>query len=205
MSGTTAKYGLPYPTSTDLVKDGATAIEALADDVDDLLGMNLVSDTTFTTVNTVNIDNCFSATYRNYRIVFTLTAQSNSELIYMRYRNSGGNNTTNQYDSGGMESQTGSATLTAIGGMAQNKQRVMFSYNSPGFTTFTMDVMNPQVSTRTSHVSTAWSANSTTAVLTDELRGFFRGTDSFTGISFGLYDAGAQTMTGKVSVYGYAK
>lgn len=34
MSGTTAAFGWTYPTSTDLVKDGATAIETLADGID---------------------------------------------------------------------------------------------------------------------------------------------------------------------------
>ena len=37
MSGTTTAFGWVYPTSTDLVKDGATAIQTLADDIDDSL------------------------------------------------------------------------------------------------------------------------------------------------------------------------
>ena len=34
MAGTTTAFGWNYPTSTDLVKDGATAIQTLADDID---------------------------------------------------------------------------------------------------------------------------------------------------------------------------
>jgi hypothetical protein len=34
MATTTPNFGWPVPTSTDLVKDGATAIEALGDGVD---------------------------------------------------------------------------------------------------------------------------------------------------------------------------
>ena len=34
MAGTTSAFGWDYPTSTDLVKDGATAIQTLADDID---------------------------------------------------------------------------------------------------------------------------------------------------------------------------
>jgi len=38
MAGTTTNFGFDYPTSTDYVKDGATAIQALADDVDARFG-----------------------------------------------------------------------------------------------------------------------------------------------------------------------
>ena len=34
MSGTTTNYGIPYPTSGDLVRNGATAIQSLADSID---------------------------------------------------------------------------------------------------------------------------------------------------------------------------
>jgi len=34
MATTTPNFGWPVPTSTDLVKDGATAIEALGDSID---------------------------------------------------------------------------------------------------------------------------------------------------------------------------
>jgi len=34
MATTTPNYGWPVPTSTDFVKDGATAIEALGDAID---------------------------------------------------------------------------------------------------------------------------------------------------------------------------
>ena len=34
MAGTTSAFGWDYPTSTDYVKDGATAIQTLADDID---------------------------------------------------------------------------------------------------------------------------------------------------------------------------
>lgn len=37
MAGTTPIYGFPYPTSTDLVKNGAAAIESLAESVEGLI------------------------------------------------------------------------------------------------------------------------------------------------------------------------
>ena len=38
MAGTTTNFGFDYPTSTDYVKDGATAIQGLANDVDARFG-----------------------------------------------------------------------------------------------------------------------------------------------------------------------
>lgn len=70
MAGTTTIMGLPYPTSTDLVKDGATAIESLADDVDVKTGLVLVkSQTVGTAVTSVTVTNAFSSTFANYRII----------------------------------------------------------------------------------------------------------------------------------------
>jgi hypothetical protein len=67
MATTTPNYGWPVPTSTDLVKDGATAIEALGDAIDATVfglpssGMTLISTTTIgTTVSSVNVTSAFS-------------------------------------------------------------------------------------------------------------------------------------------------
>lgn len=39
MTGTTSPYGLPYPTDGDFVLDGASDLQALAEAVDDLVGV----------------------------------------------------------------------------------------------------------------------------------------------------------------------
>jgi hypothetical protein len=81
MAGQTTNYLFDYPTSTDYVKDGATAIETLADDVDATLftalggaypGLRLVKKQTVGTgASTVVVNDAFSATYENYRIIYT--------------------------------------------------------------------------------------------------------------------------------------
>jgi hypothetical protein len=78
MATTTPNYGWPVPTSTDLVKDGATAIEALGDAIDATVfglpssGMTLISTTTIgTTVSSVTVSGAFSATYDNYKILIS--------------------------------------------------------------------------------------------------------------------------------------
>jgi hypothetical protein len=78
MATTTPNYGWDVPTSTDYVKDGATAIETLGDDIDATLytalggaypGMRLIKKQTIGSgVSSVAVTNAFSATYENYLI-----------------------------------------------------------------------------------------------------------------------------------------
>jgi hypothetical protein len=79
MAGQTTNYLFDYPTSTDYVKDGATAIQTLATDVDTTLftalggaypGLRLVKKQTIGSgVSSVNVTSAFSATYENYKII----------------------------------------------------------------------------------------------------------------------------------------
>jgi hypothetical protein len=72
--GTTTNNGWTYPESTDLVKDGATAIQTLADDIDTTLGvyapstsgLTLINTTTFSAVASQSVNDVFSATYDTF-------------------------------------------------------------------------------------------------------------------------------------------
>ena len=75
MATTTPNYGWPVPTSTDFVKDGATAIEALGDAIDATVfglpasSLSLISTTTIgTAVSSVAVTGVFSSTYDNYLV-----------------------------------------------------------------------------------------------------------------------------------------
>lgn len=78
MATTTPNYGWDVPTSTDYVKDGATAIETLGDDIDATLwtalggaypGLRLVKKQTIgSAVTSVTVTNAFNATYENYLV-----------------------------------------------------------------------------------------------------------------------------------------
>jgi hypothetical protein len=91
MATTTPNYGWPVPTSTDLVKDGATAIEALGDAIDATVfglpssGMTLISTTTIgTTVSSVNVTSAFSATYDNYKIMISDGVASTTVVLSIK-------------------------------------------------------------------------------------------------------------------------
>jgi hypothetical protein len=79
MAGQTTNYLFDYPTSTDYVKDGATAIQTLATDVDTTLftalggaypGLRLVKKQTIgSAVSSVTVTSAFSATYDDYLLI----------------------------------------------------------------------------------------------------------------------------------------
>jgi hypothetical protein len=91
MATTTPNYGWPVPTSTDYVKDGATAIEALGDAIDATVfglgnGMKLIKTQTIgTAVSSVTVTNAFSATYDAYKIVVSGgTTSAANEVIELQ-------------------------------------------------------------------------------------------------------------------------
>jgi hypothetical protein len=77
MATVTPNYSWPVPTSTDLVKDGATAIEALGDAIDATVfalpsgGLTLINTTSFSGVSSQSVNDVFSTTYKNYKILFS--------------------------------------------------------------------------------------------------------------------------------------
>lgn len=97
MATTTTNYGWAIPQSTDLVKDGATAIATLGSAIDTSMntalnknkaGLVLLNTTSFSGVSSQSFNNVFSATYDTYRIFYNTTHSSNSETI-LRLRASG--------------------------------------------------------------------------------------------------------------------
>jgi hypothetical protein len=91
---TTTNYGFEIPDDTDLVKDGALAMRDLGQDVDtqlftalggDYPGLRLIkTQTVGTGVSSVTVNDAFSATYRNYKIVMN-GGTSSGAVINMNF------------------------------------------------------------------------------------------------------------------------
>ena len=86
--GTTTNNGWTYPESTDLVKDGATAIQTLADDIDTTLGVYadpglvLLNTTSFSGVTSVSSAAAtFSSTYTNYYLTIDAEPVGSNEIF----------------------------------------------------------------------------------------------------------------------------
>jgi len=80
MATTTPNYGWDVPTSTDYVKDGATAIETLGDDIDATLytinngsskvGLHLITTASLTGASTT-VTGAFNTNYNTYQLVLS--------------------------------------------------------------------------------------------------------------------------------------
>ena len=78
MAGTTANYGFPYPTNTDYVRNGATAIQSLADGLDAFISDSEAANKLFDRVQNQQLTTAYS---RSVQTTF-LTLNSPSTLSY---------------------------------------------------------------------------------------------------------------------------
>ena len=203
MATTTPNYGWPVPTSTDLVKDGATAIEALGDAIDATVfalptpGISLINTTTFTAQSTISLNDVFSATYTNYRIVCNLTGSTDLN-VSLRYRVGGADNSTaNSY----VRQLLRGISATASAAAGADNLALLGSADSTGLT-FTADIFNPFATTRTKALNTFLGKSASVADYAALSYFDHNQTTSYTGFSL-LTSTG--TVTGNISVYGYGK
>jgi hypothetical protein len=206
--GNTVNNNWPYPESSDLVKDGATAIENLADAIDTTLGVytpatpGLVligSPVTFSGVSSQVLTNVFSATYDNYRLIIDLTTVSASQEITLRLRTSGGSDATTNYTNAVRTFSDGGASGNLI---STTSWKVMLTRSgSPGhFYSLDMNLHSPFLATATTHTMTGISRNSAGASLGTYGGGMHEDSTSFSSLSI-LVDTG--NVTGKAYIYGY--
>ena len=209
MATTTPNYGWTVPTSTDLVKDGATAIETLGDAIDASMntalgtkkaGMVLLNTTSFSGVSSQSVNDVFSATYDSYKILYRLTSGTASAQTNFRLRVSGADDSNNVYRAGGNVVSLESA----IGAFESNLVSTSWYFGSylngtyPIFTT--LDLSNPFTANQTvGHMQSVYNSGIIAGV---DRRLNFTNTTSFTGFSL---IASSGNITGSVSVYGYNK
>jgi hypothetical protein len=204
MAGQTTNYLFDYPTSTDYVKDGATAIETLADDVDATLftalggaypGLRLIKKQTVgTAVSTVSVTSAFSATYDNYLILWTgALGSANGSGIFLKFNNSAGST----YNYFGNFGTYGAATLTSTNAAATN-DGILATLNSTVANSLNVElaVRNPFATS----VTTA-STRSSGSVYAFQVQGYDSNSASQTGFSFTV--PGATFTGGTIYVYGY--
>ena len=214
MATTTPNYGWTVPTSTDLVKDGATAIETLGDAIDASMntalgtkkaGMVLLNTTSFSGVASQSINDVFSTTYTNYRIIVaSTTSNANAQLLQMRLRVSATDNSSSNYYWAGVSIGSTSAT-PSVNGLGSNGLTSSFdtSVSNPtgvGEAVNIIDLFNPFATQRTGFASQQVYQDNTPAVFYRAINGQMSVTTSYTG--FSLISA-ASNITGSVNVYGY--
>jgi len=188
----TTKMSIPYPSSTDLVKDGATAMQSLATQVDAKSGLVLISTTTFSGVATQSINDVFSANYDNYFITMNITSVS-STIMRLRWRVSGADNTTTNYNYQTLSAN--STTVAAVRALSTDINNIGVNNNNDHG--INIVVLSPFATDKTYYHS-----RNTGGVDSNLSDGKFNATTSFTG--FTIIPA-AGNISGTVQVFGYNK
>ena len=208
MATTTPNYGWTVPTSTDLVKDGATAIETLGDAIDASMntalgtkkaGMVLLNTTSFSGVATQSFNNVFSATYENYRVLFELTATSASPGINLRLRVGGVDASGGNYVGGGYIVRSTSATVGGQDLNAGTNFELGGANSGQSSNRYVMDFQSPFLAQRTGHHTLATGFDGTSAYGRAQHSNHNLST-SYDG--FTIFPSSG-TITGKVAIYGY--
>jgi hypothetical protein len=208
MATTTTNYGFDIPQSTDLVKDGATAIATLGQDIDTAMntalgtkkaGMVLLNTTSFSAVASQSFNDVFSTTYDNYRIVFEATCSANV-TIDMRLRVSGADNSSANYWNN--RTLGAGSTPQSFGASSAETSFLRVGEFETGISTGTYDVYSPFKTQITSLAGVNQFRYTSVYQHSCMKTGQTTVTTSYTG--FTLFPSSG-TMTGTVSVYGYNK
>jgi hypothetical protein len=149
--------------------------------------------------DTTSVDSCFSATYLNYKVVFSNLTSGDGSNLNLRMRTSGTDNTSSVYSSivsgsavggaytNGLASQNGSTFALTYGNNYANGQTIAFDMFSP------FEAKNTQYG-----IGNA--VNGQDAFFWF-IAGIHKSTTSFDG--FTIYPA-TSTLTGTYKIYGYA-
>jgi hypothetical protein len=203
MATTTPNYGWDVPTSTDYVKDGATAIETLGDDIDASLfgitggknvGLVHINTTSFTSQSTIQFNNVFTSAYDNYLLEIQCVG-STAITNLLRLSASGtpvvgtGYSYAQNYISG-----------TTIGGFAELGIGHVAVGTCRQTTTLTnMTIFNPAKASATGFLyqNGSWNGTTQQMELTNGIHSTATAYDGFAIIT------NTGTITGSIRVYGY--
>jgi hypothetical protein len=196
--------GWQYAVPTDTLVAWPAVSQAVADKLETDLpkpaGLQLISTTTVSSQATVQINNCFSTAYDNYRFVISnLSGTPNGGLMNMRL---GTNVTLSNYAWIKSGMSTGAAT-NSTGASGQTSWGLNFVSGTVPAANFAGDVINPFNSTYTYFNGIGYGGFTTGGVWFGQaFAGHYNASTSFTGCYFYI-DSG--TFSGNISIYGYRK
>ena len=149
----------------------------------------------FTGSSSIDLSNVFSSTYENYFLVGNYTSTDNNDLNY-RYRVSGADNSTSNYNRGTMDVAAG--VYTGGRGANQTNGRLGPTRVSGSRMSVTGHFIAPFLA-QTKHSQTRTSVNSSDIIEQNFTDIGFNAATSFTGLT--VYP-GAGTVTGTISIFG---
>jgi len=228
MATTTTNFGWDIPQSTDLVKDGATAIAALGQDIDTAFvdfkggttgqvlkktsgtdldvewgtassGLTLINTTSFSAVASQSVNDVFSSTYDNYLIQLTLSG-STTDDVNMRMRVGGSDNSSTNYVRSYFSQSSTSLTGQLISGETSFRQVARMRSGQSNFSQMT--IINPFATAHTTIIQDNTDQVGTVNLLQTRIMHTMTVTTSYTGFTV---IAASGNITGSVSVFAYAK
>ena len=147
----------------------------------------------FTTSSAVNVNDVFSSTYKNYKVMLNLTASASGIGCNYRFRVAGADNTTSNYASQYLDVSGTGVTAARLTGQTSGQLTDITNVNANQEITF----FNP-FATQLTYLVAQGNWDASTPTLQIRTNGF-NATTSFTGFSI-LPVSG--TVTGSLIVYG---
>jgi hypothetical protein len=166
-------------------------------------GMVLLNTTSFSAVASQSVNDVFSSSYDNYKILINVTSSDNEGLAF-RYRVSGADNTTSNYHQHIAFVSSASGSYSGANYASATNFYVSSSNGINAIKGIDLTVYNPFLSTNTlltglhTHSAAAGAGNYNGGFM----EGGFSATTSFTGFSI-FPNSG--TITGSISVFGVNK
>ena len=209
MATTTTNYGFDIPQSTDLVKDGATAIATLGQDIDTAMntalgtkkaGMVLLNTTSFSGVASQTLPaNTFTSAYANYRVIIKAKSDSANQNASVRMVTAGTPNSSAIYNKQHLDVYGGTVSGAQYNGQTAMTDLFVVSLNYDCYTIF--DLFSPQA---TNYTSATVLQNLNNSGSSTQFRLNFYNTSATTSFdSLQIYPNTSGNITGSVTVYGY--
>ncbi len=202
MATDTPNFNWPIPEDTDLVKDGAKAIRDLGNAIDTSAqdfggGLVHIDETAIgSTVSAINVDNVFSSTFKNYKILINIDGLSGFAATRLRFRTGGSTNSTGNYAYQMFRSQFAVTDLSVQTRTVDGNTFLSLGQADAPSTTLAFDIFNPFAAKETFVNGTSTKSNEGMY-----FNGIFSSTTSFDG--FQIFPSSGTYSGGNIRVYGY--
>jgi hypothetical protein len=209
MATVTPIYNWPVPTSTDYVKDGATAIESLGDAIDSTLnsvtagrnvGLVHIATATGTNVSFLEAQSIFTSSFNNYRIEFWGNAGSAGDYQLNLQLMNGATPVTSGYVYGMFYLNTSGASGN-FGATASASSYAFGQYGTSSYhSSASIDIFNPFQTRMTSFNGMSANTYGSSASAFIYSGAYHTGATAYNGIRI---NGNTSNLTGELRIYGY--
>jgi len=154
----------------------------------------------FSGASSVSLNDVFSATYANYKIILDTDASDSDTALNMRMRVSGADNSSNNYRWASGYKDTSAGAISGQSGSGLTSSFRVLAVSSVGRCFSSIDIFNPFTTEETGYVGNYFQI--ATTGYAQFVAANMSVTTSYTGFTL-IPNAG--TITGTVRVYGYNK